>query len=760
MKTGLRLLLLGALALGACSFGTTEAPQVRRPTPRVALVPTPSALPTMVQSNPIDPTAAVPTEPAPSATSTVVAFTPTRPIAPATISGRVIGLNGKPVRGALVSTSYEATTSDASGSFRLPSAPSPQWVTARRVGFLSRTRAAAPGSPVLIRLTPDDGRTLSLHFVGDTMVARRFYNRNGDGNTSDGLLQPGDGIAEHLALFSRVQPLLSDADVTTANLESALTPNPYFDPNKPRPPRFHPTQGRVLTSDPALAAAMQRAGVDVVSLANNHVYDAVNPGVTDTLRALDRAGVAHFGAGLNEAQAWRPRVFAKKGQTIAFLGCTTIYGRSQEMRGTPTYVASDADRKGGSARCEPRRLAQAIRAARARHDAVVLMIHGGDEYVREPQPLVRDLTLVAQRAGATLVINHHPHVVGGVQLSGASLVAWTLGNFMFDQVIWPSFQSYLLTVDIRGRKVVRAYIEPLMLQNYQPTGLVGGLAGYVTRVAGGYSPGRFLMEDGSMEVDLRQAATPHTATQGVSGQPGTGTVFRVGDGWQVARLRGSGSIQLGRDLLWAGSFEDEDVDPEYEEGDLWDLGEPAKPGALPAKEVGKAYAYDGKLGVRLQRNATNSDPAILAPIHRIPVQSGTALSITGVVRASAGVSLDLQLSWYPSTLGPSASRTRRPIAVPSSKGWMPFRYDVIVPPNTVAVRPFVRLTPPAVGDATVDLDNIRLVSWAPIGSKFGPLYDHVRVVGSGEVVLRRDVLPGGEEWADLDQSDKLSPLVR
>jgi hypothetical protein len=78
-----------------------------------------------------------------------------------------------------------------------------------------RARARrAPTGPALVRLTPDDGETISIHFVGDAMFGRRFYDRNEDGNTSDGLLRPGAGPREHHDLLRPVQPLLENAHLT------------------------------------------------------------------------------------------------------------------------------------------------------------------------------------------------------------------------------------------------------------------------------------------------------------------------------------------------------------------------------------------------------------------------------------------------------------------------------------------------------------------------------------------------------------------
>src|ERR1700752_1086876 len=102
--------------------------------------------------------------------------------------GRVIDENGIPIQGASVESVNTTTISEADGWFRFPSQGLPQWIKVTSSGFISRTRAAAPSIPVLFRLTPDDGKTMVIHFAGDTMFGRRFFDPNEDDYTADGLL--------------------------------------------------------------------------------------------------------------------------------------------------------------------------------------------------------------------------------------------------------------------------------------------------------------------------------------------------------------------------------------------------------------------------------------------------------------------------------------------------------------------------------------------------------------------------------------------
>ena len=674
------------------------------------------------------------------------------------ITGHVIGLAGLPIAGAIVEAEGSRTSTDAAGRFSI-TASRPGWVVASHEGFLTRARAGAPGEPMLFRLTPDDGHTLSLHFGGDVMFGRRFYDPNQDGDTSDGLLQPGDGAGPHLSMLAGVDPLLRSADLTVVNLETPLVSQPYIDPTRPRPPTYHQSKSYVFASAPVAAQALAQAGVDVVDLGNNHLYDALDKGVSSTIAALEAAGFhagrGYFGAGRNEAEAWKPAIVKAKGTTIAFIGCTTVTRPYQRLgptiAGHPheriipggiSYVAHGTS-KGGAAACEERRIAQAVRAARQQADVVVFMVHGGVEYWPSPSPVVRRMSMAAASAGATLVIDGHPHVVGGLREAGRSLIAWSMGNLLFDQDVWPTFQSYLLDVDVRGAQVLRAYAEPLMLENYRPVGLTGDLADYVARTAAGMDRVAAAIEDGAAEIDVGRLAA-RGDTSRVFTSPPPGSIFGMPRGSWVRTFSGPGRLELGRDLLWTGSFEDGDVDQEHGEAPLWDFD-------AEGVESSDSAAYTGGGGARLFRQASDCQDAILTPTHRLLVEPGKGISVLGMARLSSSARASVQLSWYRDLKGPSASQTIRAIEPAAGGGWRRFRIDATVPPGTVAVGLYVRLSPTGRGASTADLDDLRVIEWAPQGAAPTPLYRFIRVTGTASVGITHPYLPGGSPGSDAPE---------
>jgi Bacterial capsule synthesis protein PGA_cap len=600
------------------------------------------------------------------------------------LTGTVVGPAGEAVGGATVASGAATATTDERGRFRLEGGPG--WVTVRADGWISRTRAARPGDDVLVRLARDEPGTATFAFAGDIMFGRRYFDPDEDGDL-DGLVEPDAGVDQHRALLDGVAPLLADADLTVVNLESPLVADPVLDPTEPRPPGWHPTKEFAFAGAPAAASALAEVGVDAVDLGNNHLYDRLDAGVASTTAALADAGFqpgsGFFGAGGSSAEAWEPAVREVGGQRVALLGCTSITGEEHAL----TYVATPD--KAGAAACDLDQLRASVARAAATADVVVAMIHGGFEYGREPSDQVRELSDAAVDAGATLVVNHHPHVVGGLRFGGGRLTAWTLGNLLFDQTVWPTFESYVLFTAVRGGQVVGAWIEPLRLQGFRPTGVVGEDADWVARGALARSDGPWVVDDGSLWLDTAGAAVSSPAAVAEA---------------DLSVVRSGCAAAGGRDLLWTGDFEDRDLD-DAPGVPLWNVDE-----SNPDRTVTDAGAFTGERGVRLQRSGGTRDDLVLSPQHRVLVEPREELTLLLHSRLTGpDVDAAVQLSWYNDTKGSSQEQTVVPL--PSGDGWQGLRIDVRAPPNAVAVLPFVRVSPPGTL-ATVDVDDVALVGWS------------------------------------------------
>jgi poly-gamma-glutamate synthesis protein (capsule biosynthesis protein) len=215
--------------------------------------------------------------------------------------------------------------------------------------------------------------------------------------------------------FAPSATLLASADARFVNLESQLSDQ--------RGETQSPFMELVFTGPPAGAGALSRAGITVVSTANNHMWDYGRNAFLETLDHLDRAGVLYAGGGRTPKQAYGPVILDIKGFRVAVLAVTDIWNQGRLADHPGRYHVAIAD---------PALLSEAVRAARAAPgvDAVVVSYHGGGEYIDGPMPRTRVIARAAIDAGADAVLGHHPHVVQGVEIRHGRPIFYSLGNFL------------------------------------------------------------------------------------------------------------------------------------------------------------------------------------------------------------------------------------------------------------------------------------------------------------------------------------------
>jgi poly-gamma-glutamate synthesis protein (capsule biosynthesis protein) len=252
--------------------------------------------------------------------------------------------------------------------------------------------------------------------------------------------------------FGAVASILQSADVTVGNLECALG-----------------TAGKrarksyTFLGPPDAAASLANAGFDVVSLANNHSLDYGPSALNETRGLLSAVGILYAGAGADEAAAHRPAVLAIKGLRLAFLAYVNTPAEG-------SYRASTWGAKGnkaGVAWANPKRIAADVASARARADVVIVLLHSGRENVQVPDSTQRRVARAAIDAGAALVIGSHPHVLQGVERYRGGVIAYSLGNFVFDG-LYSRSETAILHVTL-GREGVRAIDwTPVVLRRGRP----------------------------------------------------------------------------------------------------------------------------------------------------------------------------------------------------------------------------------------------------------------------------------------------------
>jgi Bacterial capsule synthesis protein PGA_cap len=256
--------------------------------------------------------------------------------------------------------------------------------------------------------------------------------------------------------FDGVLPLLRRAPIVLGNLEG-----PFADKARKQQRNFS------YRVDVSLASSLNRAGINVVTLANNHLMDCGRPGVLETLDALSNANVLALGAGANERAAHAPVILQAGGTRIGLLG---YYWNGR--------TAATADRP-GSAMDPPEALEADIRGLREHADRIVVTFHWGVPYEREPSPEDRAKAHFAVDCGADAVVGHHPHIVQPFEIYRERPIFYSVGNFAFGS---GNSRAEGLLVGLRfeeSKTVVNVY--PLYVKNrdsrvnYQPK-LLGGRA--------------------------------------------------------------------------------------------------------------------------------------------------------------------------------------------------------------------------------------------------------------------------------------------
>ena len=246
-----------------------------------------------------------------------------------------------------------------------------------------------------------------------------------------------------------VRALLQNADLAIANFE-----NPAPDAFK-----FH-ASGTVFSADPALIEGLANAGIDYVSLGNNHIRDAGAKGILQTIASLDEWQIEHSGAGADLAAARAPALLEAGGVRVAILGYDTIAGG---------YFATST--RAGSAPMTAANVKADLAAARAAGaDIVIVFPHWGTEYDPTPFAGQRNLAEAAIDAGADMVIGNHAHWAAGMEIYQGKPIWYALGNFVFDQS-WsePTMEGITLELTFDGTRLVQVRMRPhLILDKAQP----------------------------------------------------------------------------------------------------------------------------------------------------------------------------------------------------------------------------------------------------------------------------------------------------
>ncbi|MFI5386365.1 MAG: CapA family protein [Fimbriimonadales bacterium] len=324
--------------------------------------------------------------------------------------------------------------------------------------------AALIGIGIKPQATNHKPHLLTLAAVGDIMLDRyvgRAIDRNGANYP-----------------LGKVRGALRQSDLVIANLECPLTSHPK-ELIKHFPFRVPPDRVGALR------------GIDIVSVANNHTLDCGSDGLVETLRTLDKAGIQPLGAGLDP---WKPVIVSKNGLRIAFFALSDFPEREPISPRTPGSAKSGpppapGEVWGGNAQPDvafpktstPQRLAAspvayynaskmkaAILAAGKDADVIVVFAHWGVEGDSSPSDRQRREAKELAADGADLILGAHPHVLQPVEHIGKTVVAYSLGDFVFDTTKPKEAKTAIFRFTLTKKGVESFELVPCRIRHARP----------------------------------------------------------------------------------------------------------------------------------------------------------------------------------------------------------------------------------------------------------------------------------------------------
>ncbi|MEO3785384.1 CapA family protein [Actinocorallia sp. B10E7] len=257
-----------------------------------------------------------------------------------------------------------------------------------------------------------------------------------------------------------ISSTLRKADLAMVNLETAITTG-----GTPAGKQF------TFRAPPTAFTALKAAGVDVVSMANNHGMDYMETGLADSLKAIKKTGFPTVGIGRDAKAAYAPYRTTVKGNKIAILGATQVL----DDHLIPAWTATDT--KGGLASAkEVPRMIQAVKQARKGSDLVIVHLHWGEELNPCPLPRQKELARQLVDAGADAVVGGHAHIPLGGGYLDDSYIHYGMGNFVFYSASGQTANSGVLLLKAEEGKITKAVWKPARISGGLPLRLKGASA--------------------------------------------------------------------------------------------------------------------------------------------------------------------------------------------------------------------------------------------------------------------------------------------
>ena len=574
-------------------------------------------------------------------------------------------------------------------------------------------RAGGDTCRVAVHDGPDTG-ALTVNFVGDIFTGRGYESSGGIIDTQ--------GIE---ALFTPTLPIFGQAaDVNVANLEVS-----YTDRGTP-----HPTKSVVFRSRPENIAGVAYAGVDLVTIGNNHIIDYGEIGMLDTMAGLDGLGIPYCGAGINETFALQPAFWSQNGVRLGFVGLSNRTGRQWNYQ---PFLDAGYD-KPGFAHLLPPQLAAGIAGARAQADLVIVQTHSGTEYeltapaaafdvedvdkaapefrfLTEPTPSERELRRAALDLGADVLINHHPHVLQGFESYGGKLIAHSLGNFVFDLSYVETMPTGVLTLEMDAGGLTGTRFTPAFIDHWIPRPATGNLGreinGWLADQSRAMNVVMVPEGEGSDQArlhlsraDVDSIVTPLMLDFTPVEQDGyvTSPPLRLPAEGFLAAVTGPGGweVSWGRELLWHTGFEDEGAD-------FWDVN-------TSDESLDDAVSHNGARSLAVKRDASQTGQTGTDLIAHLICRGDRRHSAEGWLRAENTAQARIAARFYDarSTESP-LSDTDLAVRFTGTCDWTRQWKDLVTPASATWFELRCAVEPPAAGTGKAWFDDLAFIEWEP-----------------------------------------------
>jgi poly-gamma-glutamate synthesis protein (capsule biosynthesis protein) len=297
-----------------------------------------------------------------------------------------------------------------------------------------------PSTPSFLTLQTPSRPSSSLDHLAATAPCQRTLIFVGDVMLARGVGRKMEAKGDWSYPFRQVPGVLHGADLAYCNLECPISD---------RGRNLHHLYS--FRADPRALEGIKEAGFTIVSEANNHAYDWGPAALVDTVGRLHAVGIRTVGAGKDALEAHHPTVVDLGGLRVAFLAYVNI---------DPQDAAAGVNHP-GVAWLNVEQVVADIRFARNLADLLVVCPHWGVEYATAPTRQQEELARRMIDAGADLIVGSHPHVVQPLEQYRGRWIAYSLGNFVFDQKDRATHRGLMLKVTVREKKIAEVAKVPI-----------------------------------------------------------------------------------------------------------------------------------------------------------------------------------------------------------------------------------------------------------------------------------------------------------